>query len=127
MLSTYISSLNSMQIKVSSAVAFDFNQLIKAVCAPPGPADLDLCSAPPHRLIALPLPPRPLKKTFPAHPCFAICMVFRRQIKLSAYSATSPGWNEPPPILQQLVTYKFSHQIRWAPLGFKIFFWFCFV
>ena len=48
-------------------------------------------------------------------------MLFRRQIKLSAYSATSPGWNEPPPILQQLVSYKFSHQIRWVPLGFKIF------
>ena len=48
-------------------------------------------------------------------------MLFRRQIKLSAYSATSPGWNEPPPILQQLVSYKFSHQTRWVPLSLKIF------
>ena len=87
----------------------------------PRPADLDLCSAPSHRLMALLRPPCPLKKNIPVHPCFAICMVFRRQIKLSAYSATSPGWNEPPPILQQLVSYKFFHQIRWVPLGFKIF------
>ena len=34
-------------------------------------------------------------------------MIFRRQIKLSA---TSRAGNERRPILQQLVTYKFSHQ-----------------
>ena len=41
-----------MQIKVSSAVAFDFNQLIYAVCSVPRPADFD----PRHAL---------WKKTFP--------------------------------------------------------------
>ena len=57
----YIYSLNAMQIKVSSAVAYDFNHLIKAVCVLPRPADLDLCSAPPYRLMALPRTSRPLK------------------------------------------------------------------
>ena len=33
----YISSLYAMQIKVPSAVAYDFNQLIYTVCACPAP------------------------------------------------------------------------------------------
>ena len=36
-----ITSLNAMKIKISFAVAFDFNQLIYAVRSPPCPADLD--------------------------------------------------------------------------------------
>ena len=47
----WLTSLNTMQIKVSSAVAYDFNQLIYTVCALTG------------RLAA----PRE-KKTFPVHP-----------------------------------------------------------
>ena len=31
----WLTSLNAVQIKVSSAVAYDFNHLIYAVCAPP--------------------------------------------------------------------------------------------
>ena len=49
----WLTSLNEMQIKVSSAVAYDFNQLIYTVCALTG------------RLAA----PRE-KKTFPVHPWF---------------------------------------------------------
>ena len=33
--SNWLTALNARQIKVSSAVAYDFNQLIKPVCAPP--------------------------------------------------------------------------------------------
>ena len=42
----WLTELDAMQIKVSSAVAYDFNQLIYAVCGPPHPADLDPCPAP---------------------------------------------------------------------------------
>ena len=46
--------LNAMQIKISLSAAYDFNQLIHAVCSPPQP----------HRFLAwpLPAPPRPVKK-----------------------------------------------------------------
>ena len=65
-----------MQIKISFAVAYDFNQLLHAVCSPPHrfwplPRDLPYCGeggvprpAPSHRFLALPLPApsRPVKK-----------------------------------------------------------------
>ena len=44
-------SLNAMQIKVSSAVAYDFNRPKYAVRAPPCPVDFD----------TFPTPPRPWK------------------------------------------------------------------
>ena len=58
-----LTSLNAMQIKVSSALAYDFNQLIYAVCGPPRPADLDPCPLP--RFLALPRPVPPREKSLP--------------------------------------------------------------
>ena len=65
----WLSSLNAKQIKVSSAVTYDFNQLLYALCALPFIADLEACPTPPRRCLALsrPAPPRE-KKTFLVHP-----------------------------------------------------------
>ena len=53
-----------MGIKISFAVAYNFNQLIYAVYSLTLP-----CPAP--YILAFPLPalPRPVKKSFPVHPC----------------------------------------------------------
>ena len=67
----WLSSHYAMQIKVSSAVTYDFNQLLCALCAPPLIEDLENISHPPHRFLALPRPVSPReKKTFLVHPCF---------------------------------------------------------
>ena len=62
-------SLNAVQIKISFAAAYDFNQLIHALCSPlhrfwplPRPD-------PPRRFLALPLPAPPREKnSFSLHP-----------------------------------------------------------
>ena len=53
-------SLNAMQIKASSDVAYDFNQVIYAVCAYAPPCKF--------RPLHCPGPSRHVKKTFPFHP-----------------------------------------------------------
>ena len=57
----WLASLNAMRIKISFAVAFDFNQLIYAVCSPPWPLPVPLC-----RFFTLSLPA--LWKSFPVRP-----------------------------------------------------------
>ena len=59
-----LNSLNAMQIEISFAVAYDFNQLIHAVCFPPWhlPAPQIWTPSPPR-----PAPPRE-KNSFPDHP-----------------------------------------------------------
>ena len=58
----WLSSHYAMQIKVSSAIAHDFNQLLYALCAPPLIEDLENISHLPHRFLALPRPVSPREK-----------------------------------------------------------------
>ena len=64
MLSIWLTSLNAMGIKISFAVAYDFNQLIYAVCSPPHRFRPLPFPAPPPRFLALPLlaESQPVKK-----------------------------------------------------------------
>ena len=83
----WLTLLNAMQIKVSSAVTYDFNETIYAVCAPPRRLRPLPCPTPSHRFLPrsasthrfmpcptpyhrfLPRPASPVKKPFPLHPC----------------------------------------------------------
>ena len=82
----WITSLNPMQIKVFSALAFDFNQLVYAVCgrpAPPRPADLD-----PFRAPYRPFWPCPLKKTFLVH-----LVIWTNSKRKHFFSGNRPLWD----------------------------------
>ena len=59
----WIASLNAMKIKISFAVAYDFNQLIHAVCSPPRPlpAPQILTPSPPHPALWGPIDTRPAR------------------------------------------------------------------
>ena len=70
MLCIRLTSLNAMRIKISFALAYDSISMFPAP-TPPCPTDLDRFPGPLRRFLALPLPapPRPVKKSLPAHPC----------------------------------------------------------
>ena len=119
----YISSLYAMQIKVPSAAAYDFNQLIYTVCAPPRRFRPLLRPAPQTYGLAATAPP-PEKKPSPPIPVlqFAWCSV----VKLSSRTIQPPllAGTSLLQFCNSSLLINFLTRLDGFPFGFKIFFGF---